>query len=181
MVHPANTIQELYIAHMNAWSDMQHHLGILRYFAERSLNVLELGMRSGVSTSAFLAGRAAVRSVDIVRNDEAVKQLEWLCGEQFSFIQGSSLDVTFPSDLIFFDTLHTYRQLMLELAIHEPNAQRFMVFHDTQTFRTQGEDGSKPGLLAAIEPYLRRGTWTPLLDLDNCCGLMVLERTSGHA
>jgi hypothetical protein len=181
MTHKANTLEELYQAHLNTFSDIQQHLGILRYFAGQCDSVLELGMRTGVSTAAFLAGGPVVTSVDVERWDDCVGQLEWLCPNKFKFVKASSLEHSVPADLIFFDTIHTYLHLKTELHLHAHNAGRYMIFHDTQTFRWHGNDGvqqSEPGLLAAIEPYLGgpSPTWKKILDLDNCCGLMVLER-----
>jgi len=181
MTHKANTIEDLYQVHCNTWSDIQHHLGILRYFASKCAVVLELGMRTGVSTCALLSGGPVVHSIDLERNDEAVKQLAWLCPNMFVFHQGSSLqDWPIEADLILFDTVHTYAHLKKELQFNAHNARRYMIFHDTWTFRWDGEDGTKPGLLDAISPYYEgpSPTWKKILDLDNCCGLMVLERCS---
>jgi hypothetical protein len=177
VTHKANTLEELYQAHLNTWSDMQHHMGVLRYFAGQCDTVLELGMRMGVSTTAFLSGGPVVTSVDVMEWSEPIKQLRWL-SDRFQFEKASSLEFSHPADLIFFDTKHTYLHLKTELHLHAHNAGRYMIFHDTQTFRHSGEDGSEPGLLAAIEPYLGgpSPTWKKILDLDNCCGLMVLER-----
>jgi len=177
MAHKANNIEELYQAHMSTWGDMQHHMGLLRWFASRGETVLELGCRAGVSTCAFLASGAKVISVDIDRQEEPVAQLEYLCPDTFRFVRANSLWQSEPADLIFFDTKHTYAQLKAELELHAPNAGKFMIFHDTQTFRHEGEDGTRPGLFEAIEPYCsKHAAWRLVLDIDNCCGLTVLER-----
>lgn len=163
---------------MNTWSDMQHHMGILRFFASQCDVVLELGMRAGVSTCALLSGGPFVTSVDLERQEGPVGQLEWLCPEKFKFVQCNSLEwLQGDADLVFFDTKHTYAHLKKELEIFAPNAGKFMIFHDTQTFRHEGEDGQRPGLFAAIAPYCgKNAAWRLVLDIDNCCGLMVLER-----
>ncbi len=180
MAHSANTIEELYQKHLNTFSDTQHHLGLFRYFASRGKTAIELGTRTGVSTAALLASGAHVTSVDLEYHKTDVDQLAWLCGEKFLFLHGDSLKVPIKDayDLAFFDSLHTYAHLKAELERYEPRVGRYMIFHDTKLFRDNGEDGTKPGLHKAITRYTDAAPykWKTVLDLDNCCGLMVLER-----
>jgi len=92
---------------------------------------------------------------------------------------GDTLEITIEeTDLIFFDTLHTAKQLLAELFRHGPKARKYIVCHDTQTFGDVGEDGSTPGLLAAINRFQKE--WFPLWRViekrTNNNGLVVLQR-----
>ena len=81
-------------------------------------------------------------------------------------------------DMLFIDTLHTYKQLRDELERHGMRAAKYLVFHDTAAFGTVGEDGSTPGLRAAIGRFqnMRFPCWQAIYDLQNCNGLVVLGR-----
>lgn len=146
---------ERYHYWLEHWSDVQDHLPTL--FEAARGNVLELGVRAGVSTSALLAGVEAhgghVWSVD--RDD---------CGPvfaghpQWTFIQADSLDehrineaLAWPMtgqeiDLLFIDTAHTEDRTIAELRLWGPRAKVIML-HDT-------DDGSTyPGVRNAMEAY----------------------------
>jgi hypothetical protein len=56
------------------------------------------------------------------------------------------------------------------------------VFHDTETFGSQGEDGSEPGLRYAIRVFQKEHAfplWHLVEDRHNNNGLVVLERVRG--
>jgi hypothetical protein len=100
------------------------------------------------------------------------------------------------TDLLFIDTLHTYKQLKLELYRHAHKAKQFLVFHDTTTFGYRDEnvlqlnpnwDASqkhlfehlpdKQGLMPAISEFLQTyKCWTIKAKYENNNGLLILER-----
>lgn len=96
---------------------------------------------------------------------------------------GDTLKITIePTDLLFIDTLHTARHLKAELERHgDPMVglvHKYLVFHDTETFGMRSEDGTEPGLRAAIR-WFQKNTfplWGVKYDYSNCNGLVVLER-----
>jgi hypothetical protein len=66
-------------------------------------------------------------------------------------------------DMMFFDTLHTYEQLSLELQMHARKATRYLGFHDTHTCWHQDKTGSNPRALAAsVRPL--RSSWKTSRD-----------------
>lgn len=147
--------------------------------------VVELGVRDGLSTCYMLSGRPRhMRSIDIrpCSNRENIEQalrdiypdrpIPWM------FERGSSLEVL-PSSahVLFIDTLHTYKQLSQELARWASFALERIVMHDTRTYGLKGEDGTEPGLRAAIREFLAsHGEWVCEYDFENSHGLTVLTR-----
>lgn len=152
-----NTIisaKEKYRYWLENWSDIQDHLPMLH--DEAKGNVVELGVRDGVSTSALLAGVEAkggkVFSVDI----------DSKCWEIFDghpnwiFRQGSSVAIDELSphhtllfgehelkdniDLLFIDTEHTFKQCYMELMIWGVHVKRGgkILLHDVITFPMVG-------------------------------------------
>lgn len=139
------------------WSDVQTHLPML-YDCARG-NVLELGVRAGISTTALLAGVEAhgghVWSVD--RDDcRAV----WSRHPAWTFVQADSLDIRAigaatnwdvlqPLDCLFIDTEHTETRTLAELQTWGPYVRKggVILLHDTDDMSTY------PGVRKAIEAY----------------------------
>jgi hypothetical protein len=174
-------------------TDINEHMQRLCDLARQCTHVTEFGV--GRSTWAFMHARPHVlRSYDILSRAEAdlnyrgtdlnlQDQLSGLVGIDFRFTQADTLDLTIePTDLLFIDTHHTYRQLKWELEYHGPMAQKFIVMHDTETFGATGEDGSVPGLWAAVEEFVSaHPEWCVLERLSNNNGLTVLQHGSTTA
>ena len=143
------------------WSDVQTHLPVL-YEAARG-NVLELGVRAGVSTCALLAGVADhgghVWSVDINDCRPAIgPHPDW------TFIQADSCDeatirpnLPGPLDCLFIDTEHTEDRTIRELRTWGDHVRRggIILLHDTDDMSTY------PGVRRAIEQYSRETGRTP--------------------
>lgn len=124
------------------WTDIQDHLEFLydTVRAYESPDVVELGVRSGESTSAFLAALEDIASghldsVDI--NPPQVPQ-HWFENPQWTFHQGNDLDLqaVLPPefDVLFIDTSHTYEQTLAELRAFVPRVAPggIVLMHDTQ-------------------------------------------------
>lgn len=144
--------KERYEYWLTHWSDVQTHLPTL-YEAARG-NVLELGVRAGVSTSALLAGvtdhGGHVWSVD--RDD---------CSPVFAghprwtFVQADSLDKAMADgipaklDCLFIDTEHTETRTIDELRFWGPSVRKggVILLHDTD------DDSTYPGVRNAMEAY----------------------------
>lgn len=157
---------ERYHYWLNNWSDMQAHLPTL--FEHARGNVLELGVRAGVSTSALLAGVEAhgghVWSVD--RDDCSPV---FAGHPQWTFIQADSLDlgkiraarlqgyensaaVEYNDtlwDLVFIDTEHTETRTLAELRTWGPYVHPggLILLHDTD------DSSTYPGVRNAISFY----------------------------
>ena len=166
-------------------SDINEHLPMLYFLAQQCDHVTEFGVRTGASTLAFLHGLqgrpATLRSYDI--NDQYGVQdsltrwtrVEWT----FSICSTLSITRIEPTDLLFVDTLHNYDQVRQELALHGEAARRWIVFHDTETFGTVGDDGGR-GINQAIDEWLQaKPEWRIVYRTHRNNGLTVIERETG--
>lgn len=203
---PPAAIEELYQLGLQAElidpfapSDICEHMPILRELAEKCEHVTELGMRrANGSTVAFLAGQpetlvsydlepryivstavADLLNVAVVNNVWTGK----IGRTTFQPRVGDSLKIVIePTDLLFIDTWHVYKQLFAELMRHadplERKVRKYIVLHDTFTFGWRGEDGSEPGLRTAAWHFQKQTTptWGVKYDWSNNNGLTVLER-----
>lgn len=152
-------------------SDIQHHLPLLYSLARG--NVLELGTRTGVSTSALLAGVGVrgghVWSVDIDPNCARVAEGH----PQWSFIESDSRDeelprqVPTPIDLLFIDTEHRVDVTSAELALWAPYMAPggAILLHDPETF---------PGVRRAVQDFCAARGWSVTFVLP-CNGMAVIE------
>ena len=170
-----------YQQHLAAPSDIQHHLGLL--FSLARGNVLELGTREGVSTTALLAGveRAGghLWSMDI-DDCSAVAAGH----PQWTFVQGESTDeqlikrvcqqanpigpAGFEFQLLLIDTFHTYEQSSAELELwHRSIAPGGTIcMHDPETF---------PGVRRAAREFADSHGW-PITFVLPCHGMAVITR-----
>lgn len=175
------TLDELYDLVCETPSDINEHCPTLREYARRAEAVTELGMRHGVSTIALLAGVAEHPDAWLTSYDLGPSPMATLLtqlDQRFSFIEGDSLSVSIrPTELLFIDTLHTYRQLRAELDRHADKVSRWIILHDTTTYGERGEGGGR-GLNAAVDELVARGQWEIAERRENCNGLTVLERSA---
>lgn len=175
-------------------SDINEHMPTLRRLASECKHVTEFGMRGGLSTFALLAAQPKTLISWDINPGAIVSQqsnlLLALAGEtSFQPRVGNTLSISpiEPTDMLFIDTLHTWKQLKEELWRHVfPDhftgkclcrVKRYIVFHDTSTFGYVGEDGEQPGLLAAIEWFQRNAMpiWGVVEKYENNNGLLVLR------
>jgi len=165
----------------DSFSDISEHLPILYSLAKKCRSVTELGVRTGMSTRAFLHAGIKLRSYDLELNSklDLLFNLAQNQGLDVKYIQGDSrLIVLEPCDLLFIDTLHTYPQLKKELEIHVDIVNRYLVFHDTHIFGVNGEN-NELGLLPAILEFLRdHHEWKVNNIFTNNNGLLILEKTN---
>lgn len=163
--------------------DINEHLPILKKYSEKSNSIVEMGVRTGISTSALLAGRPKIMiSYDLGKhkgfNLDGYKNMSKEINVDYRFIESNVLDIQIePVDLLFIDTYHTYEQLKQELKLHGNKAQKYIILHDTVTFGDKGEDGNKPGLNQAVNEFIKQNThWSIKEVFKNNNGLTILER-----
>lgn len=187
---PPEALEALYQQAATTPSDINEHLPRLRELAAECEHVTEFGMRGGMSTVALLAAQpTTLVSWDL--NPYAV--ISQRCADliavaghtSFQPRVGDTLRIRLdaePTDLLFIDTLHTAKQLQAELERHadpmEDRVKKYLVFHDTVSFGMKGEDGSEPGLRAAIRWFQRCHSfpiWELVDDRQNNNGLVVLR------
>lgn len=161
--------------------DIIEHLPKLRELATGAETVVELGVRSGCSTRAFLAARPAkLISYDKGAPPQHVLEVANQAGIEWSYHQRDTTQGP-PSpehDLLFVDSKHTADHVWKELTLHAPQTRQRIVFHDTETFGMTGDDGT-PGILHAIRRWLKEHSeWSIEYEAKNCNGLMVLRKTA---
>lgn len=152
-------------------SDINEHLPTLRSYYDKCESVTELGVRGCVSLFAALASNAKkVVAVDIFNVwTPTVEKLTFICADDLTI----EIEET---DFLFIDTRHCYEQLIQELNLHGSKARKFIGFHDTFIFGTNGDDG-KVGLNAAIHEYIMNNEdWDLRYHTDVNNGLTILER-----
>lgn len=155
MVTPEITpVRQRYLRELQRDSDIRHHLPLL--YSHGGGLVVELGTRSGVSTSAFLAAAEKhgghVVSIDIADVSNLYRgHPRWTC------IQGDSRHPELPGmiqnahkgmiDTLLVDTEHTYEQVTAELLLWAPYVRPggHILCHDTETF---------PGVRGAIDDWI---------------------------
>ncbi len=175
-------IDEIYVQKCLEPSDISEHLPVLKEYASKCKHVTEFGVRTGVSTWAFLAGRPGqLTSYDLVSPGEKTLYEMQNSGKNagvfFVFYQVDVLQtVIAQTDLLFIDTFHTYQQLKRELNRHAGDVRKWIILHDTEIFGLKGEDGSF-GLEHAIQEFLiMHKEWFELKRYTNNNGLTILER-----
>lgn len=125
-------------------SDIFVHLPFLHRSASAGdVKVIELGVRGGNSTAAFLAAvekhGGHVWSVDIAPPD-----VPWGPHPQWTFIHGDDLRVAdeLPDgvDVVFIDTSHHYAQTLAELETYVPKLRPggVVLLHDVELERPEG-------------------------------------------
>jgi hypothetical protein len=178
MIDLASTFKML----CNIESDINEHLPTLYDYGRQVDHITEFGVRKGRSTVAWqYANPKTLISYDIEHCDINERLMaETPEGERpdFRFIQADVLDVEIEeTDLIFFDTLHSYIQLSQELKLHGNKARRYLIFHDIVSFGLRGEDRKKPGIGAAIDEFLiANPQWVGDAMYINNNGLAILKR-----
>jgi hypothetical protein len=160
--------------------DFSEHVSTLHKLAWGYDHVTEMGVRTAVSTAAILSAQPKTHIAYDIFEHEQVKMLAAVQGKtSFSFRQQDVLQVDIePTDLLFIDTLHTYKQLSAEFERHAKNVRHRIVLHDTVTFGKKGEDKTTPGLLAAVDDLVKKGEFSIEHHYLNNNGLMVLKRLS---
>ena len=180
------TLQEIYQNKCDTPGDINEHLPVLKKYTEDCETVVEFGVRSIVSTWAFLMGNPKkLVSVDYKHPSEYgssdLEIVENIAKERsidFSFILSDSRTCEIePCDLLFIDTLHTYDQIKEELRVHASKVMKYIIFHDTVTFRMNGEINGEVGIWPAIEEFLEENPqWKVHQVLQNNNGLTIIKR-----
>lgn len=132
-------------------SDINEHIEILKTLASGCSSVAEMGVRSVVSTWAFVKGLSESTvpgsrhlyciDLEYPQQFEKVKLLSTFVGVQAMFIKGDSAKITLPTpvDILFIDTWHIYGHLKRELEKHHGMATKYIVMHDTEIDKDVGE------------------------------------------
>jgi hypothetical protein len=186
-------------------SDINEHLPTLYEYSKKCEKIAECGVRSMVSTWAFLKGllenNSATKelySVDIADVPNVETVIDFVRPKvSMKFVKHDSATVELPEvDLLFIDTWHIYGHLKRELAFHNERVRKYIIMHDTQVDGDIGEsircnfdikEQSKEsgysyyeiilGLQPAIREFLcKHPEWTLEREYMNNNGLVILKR-----
>ena len=182
----------------NTPSDINEHLRTLKKYAEECDTIIEMGVRTIVSTWAFLSSSPkSMTSIDLLHPSAYGANLnevyESVAGTQieFNFIESDSLLIDIEEcDLLFIDTWHDFLQLKKELTRHHSKVKKYIILHDTVSFGYSNEplDWNYPaknttetnlpsGLCPAIDEFLSSNTdWCLFERYANNNGLTILKR-----
>jgi len=161
-------------------TDINAHLMTLYMLTQqlRLSTILELGVRTGESTIAFLFAAkeigGMVTSIDIADCPEAKDKISSFgLSKYWHFVKGDDLliDWNIPIDHLFIDTSHTYDQTLKELQKFEPwvNVGGIITLHDIVTF---------PDVLRAINDYLREAKGLKMYKYFHNNGLAIIFKES---
>lgn len=188
------TIEQQYEKAATTPSDINEHIPVIRKYASQCETVIECGVRACVSTWALLAA-SPKRYVGIdlhyhdnigIAKEEAEKE-----GIEFIFIQGDSSKEELPeSQFMLIDSFHSYQHLKNELAKHADKIKKYLIFHDTFSYKDRNEagfwltpeelanaDNTNKGIWPAIEEFLQDNPqWSIAEHLTNNNGLTILKR-----
>jgi hypothetical protein len=185
-------------------SDINEHLPVLRELAKQCGSVVEIGVRSVVSTVAIIQGLSENQSesrtylgIDLAMPPEdklkACKKFAARNNIRFDFWKENDMNIEIPEvELLFIDSLHTYCHLTYELEKFSPNVRKYIALHDTSAPWGDTDescydgdyseypgwfDRSKRGLWPAVEDFLERHPeWRLHERRLNNHGFTILER-----
>jgi predicted O-methyltransferase YrrM len=169
------------------WSDIVDHLPRLHSEAARpNVTVIELGVRSGNSTAAFLLAAeehdGTVWSVDV-----NTPNVPWWTHDRWTMVVGDDLDAEIQADLpaladvVFIDTTHAYTQTLNELHAFWPRVKPggVMLLHDTELDHPDASPPDDPmfPVRAAIDEWLQSAVGVAETEfVTGCYGLGVIRR-----
>ena len=156
-------------------SDINEHIPIMHKYANECNHITEFGVRTGVSTWAWLASRAKViRCFDIENINQNLKfhyESAKETQKDFTFTCVNTIAENLEieqTDLLFIDTAHTYEQCSKELKMHGHKVNKYLMFHDTTLC---------PSLNQAIDEFLKENlNWKIKEVFTNNNGLTILEK-----
>lgn len=208
-------LDEMYEQMCTTPSDINEHLPVLYEYTKRCSSVLELGVKNAVSSFAFIKGLSEtdsdIRTLISCDNVKITKQYtaDLICeyceeyNINYTFLQKNDLDIVIPdelqsTDITFIDTWHIYGQLRRELAKFAPITKRYIIMHDTELDKIQGEtlrsrwDAQKQslesgipveeitcGLGKAVDEFLENNPeWIKEYESTRNNGLTILKRSN---
>ena len=149
-------LETKYLLMCNTPSDINEHIPTLYEYSKKCESILELGVRSGVSTFAFIKGlsengsnKKQLKSGDLNEISSMLNKTQIITyckyyNIDYTFLQGNDLDIQIPeqldeTDITFIDTWHIYGHLKRELHKFAPITKRYIIMHDTTLDGVYGE------------------------------------------
>lgn len=191
---PLYTIKEHFIEKCNILGDVNEHLPILKKYAEKCDHITEMGIRYAVSAWAFLAGRPEKFIGYDINYEPVIDEIKRLCENENIEFQYKNEEVSIAiieqTDLLFIDTWHVYEQTKRELEQHYNKVNKYIILHDTETYKYKNEKDfphwnppliktikSPEGIWPAVEEFLQiHSEWVIKEHFSNNNGLTIMER-----
>lgn len=163
-------------------SDINEHLPVLKKLSAECGSVIEIGVRSMVSTWALLKGLSEspyessyYLGIDLLKPPvltlEKAQELAEENGVYFQFWQANDMEIEIEeADLLFIDSLHTYCHLTFELEAFSSFIHKYIVLHDTSDPWGERDDASYKGNYSEYPPSIdrtKRGLWPAVADFLN--------------
>ena len=170
---------------------------VLKKYGSDCGHINEMGFRGGISAWALLSARPKTFGTIEINpscifgtHQAGAKELHI----SFKFILGNSLEIELEkTDLLFIDTDHHYKQLRMELDLHNSKVSKYIIMHDTKTFGERDSQSSPPsyntykylldkypdkqGLNEAIKDFLETNDdWELHKVYEEIHGLTILRR-----
>jgi len=180
----ANRLEKIYNICLTHECDINSLFPVLRKHAIRCNHITEFGVRGVFSTYAFLSAKPiTMRSYDVETssNIHEATEVATESGIDFKFTEQNILEADIDkTDMLFIDTLHTYKQLSQELKRHANKVRKYILIHDTETWGIKDEieqDTKKKGMRIAIIDFLNENShWRVKETIQESNGLTILER-----
>ncbi len=197
-------LELMYDNYSKTASDINEHLPVLRDLSKECSSVVAIGIKNMVSVWGLLEGLSESASTKrqfigydaFLPPQDLVIQAQTLTdalGISFELVQTPYMSIQIkPCDMLFIDSLHTYRHLMHELETFSPKVRKFIALHDTSDPWGSQEDSAyngnyseypkeysskKKGLWPAVKDFLAaHPEWQLKKRYLNNHGLTVLER-----
>lgn len=175
-------LQQMYQHHCAAKSDINEHIPVLKELAKECASVIEIGIRSMVSTWGVLLGLAEnnMPTKDYIGIDlnypptdslNLAKRLAEANNISFKFWQANDMEITIdPTDMLFIDSLHTYCHLTYELETFSPKINKYIAMHDTSAPWGEIDDTEYKGDYSEYPAHFnreKRGLWLAVEDFLN--------------
>lgn len=163
-------------------SDISAHLPFIEYMASQCNVCTEFGTRDCFSTVALLAGcKKTVYSydLDITYAAKELSSLNLPC--YWKLCRANTIEPSFEieqTDLLFVDTLHTYKQVKQELSQHHTKVNKYIMFHDTFSHGNMSLDvPGEEGIMKAINEFLiENSEWRIVYKVEFNHGLIMVEK-----
>lgn len=166
---------------VEADTDIKDHIPTLHRYAYDCKSVLELGVRTGVSTRAFLnANLEHLTSIDL-EEEYFVRDLfnvADIVHRDYRYIIADTrtYEVDRRYDMVFIDTDHRYEQLKAELGKYHKFIDKYIIMHDTFKDGIKQEEDDKGLLRAIFEFLIENPEWQIKEHSTESNGLIVLKR-----
>lgn len=172
-------LNDLYEQHASTPSDINEHVPVLRKLAKECSSVVEIGIRSMVSTWGIILGLSENSGKDRfylgldlqkppLEKLYLIKRLSEDNGIAFQFLAANDMQTDIPqTDMLFIDSMHTYCHLTYELNKFAPKVNKYITLHDTSPPWGYKDDAEYSGNYSEYPAEInraKRGLWPAVED-----------------